>query len=259
MFWLKKVVSFWLMPLPLCLALLALSSVLAFLRRKSPFWRAPLLAATLVLFFFANSAVSTWLLRPLEQRYAAIGEMDGRAPKVLASCVFVVVLGGGHSDTDLLSATNKLAPSSLERIVEGVRILRVLPSAQLIVSGPAAPGNPTHASVLSHAAESLGVAPGRILQIDTARDTEEEAAAVRRMVGNAPVALVTSAGHMPRAAALFRHAGVTAVPCPTDYGARDEPSLNPTRQKWDAESLERSTRAVHERLGLLWLTLRGLN
>jgi uncharacterized SAM-binding protein YcdF (DUF218 family) len=133
----------------------------------------------------------------------------------------------------------------------------MLPGARLLVSGPGEPGRPSHASVLARAAESLGVDPDRITKIETALDTEDESLAVARLAAGARVALVTSAWHMPRAAALFRRAGVDFAPCPADYVGRARPGLRWADLGWDSESLERSTVAVHEWLGLLWLRLRG--
>jgi uncharacterized SAM-binding protein YcdF (DUF218 family) len=217
------------------------------------------ISATVLLLLFSNKVVSTWLVRPLESRYASIPELTAGIPPppALADCRYVVVLGGGHSDTPGLPVTHQLSPSALGRLVEGVRLLRALPNARLIVSGPGVGGNPSHASVLARAAESLGIDPRRISLIDTARDTEDEAAAVRVLVGHERIALVTSAWHLPRAAALFRTAGVETLPCPADFSARPNVDFRWVDLTWDTASLERSTWAVRERLGYLWLRLRG--
>jgi uncharacterized SAM-binding protein YcdF (DUF218 family) len=156
-----------------------------------------------------------------------------------------------------VSATGQLSASGLARIVEAVRILDAVPTARLIVSGPADPGHASHASILAVAAESLGIRPARITLIDSARDTEDESFAVARIVGTARAGLVTSAWHMPRAAHLFRKAGVSFIACPADYISRANMNLSWSDFGWDSESLERSTLAVHEWIGLLWLRLRG--
>jgi uncharacterized SAM-binding protein YcdF (DUF218 family) len=258
-FWLKKFVSFWLMPAPLCMALLVSGLLLVRSARRSRLGRGLLAAGTALLILLSNKAVSNRLLRPLEGRYPAIPEIaaGAPAPAPIAGCRFVVVLGGGHFDMPGLSATGQLSASALGRVVEAVRLLRVLPDARLVVSGPGEPGRPSHAAVLAAAAESLGIDPIRITQIDAARDTEDESLAVSRIAGGARIALVTSAWHMPRAAYLFRRAGVDFVPCPADFVSREGLRLRWIDLSWDSESLERSTRAVHEWIGLLWLRLRG--
>jgi uncharacterized SAM-binding protein YcdF (DUF218 family) len=156
-----------------------------------------------------------------------------------------------------LASSHRLSSSALGRIVEGVRILRVLPEARLILSGPATGLHPSHATVLAQAAESLGIERGRVIYIDHARDTEDEANAVKKLVGDKNVALVTSAWHMPRSAALFRSAGVAAVPCPADFKGKPNPEFRWGDLDWDIASLERSTFAVRERIGYLWIWLRG--
>ena len=258
-FLLKKFVSFWLMPVPLCLALLGLSWALAGAESRRRLCRRLSAAGFILLLLFSNKVVSKWLVSPLESRFAPIPELQpGEAlPPRLAACRYVVVLGGGHTDMPGLSAGAKLSSAALPRLVEGVRLARALPGSELIVSGPAVGANPSHATILAQAAEVMGIPGSRIRQITTARDTEDEARAVREIAGGEPVALVTSAWHMPRAAALFRGAGVSFVPCPAGFTARFNADFRWDDLTWDVESLERSTVAVHEGLGYAWEALRG--
>lgn len=257
-FALKKFVSFFLMPVPLCLTLLSLGWLLTSRDRSHRFGRLLISGGLLFLLIFSNKAVSNALVRPLESHYPAVPDViAGRAlDPQLAACRYVVVLGSGHADMPELSSNSRLSFSGLERIVEGVRILRLLPRATLIVSGPAEEGHQSHASVLAATAVSLGVDPALIRRIENGHDTEEESLAVAAMAGAGPVALVTSAAHMPRAAALFRHAGIAFYPCPTDFSARFGPETHWQDFLWDCESLDRSTWAVRERLGYVWLRLR---
>ncbi len=260
MFWLKKVVSFWLMPLPLCVVLLAAGLALARSTRWPRLGRRLLCAAAALLLFFSNELVGVALLRPLESCSPPIPEVaaGGGVPAAVSGCAFVVVLGSGNNDIPGLSATGRLSTSGLGRIVEAVRILGMVPNARLVLSGPGSKGRPSHASVLAEAAESLGVSPGRITLIDTARDTEDESHAVARFVGGRRTALVTSAWHMPRAALLFRRAGVAIVPCPADYLSGSSAPSPWAALAFDSEALSHSTLAVHEWIGILWIRLRGL-
>lgn len=259
LFTLKKFISFWLMPLPLCLTLLVAGLWFSRSAKRAKLGRALLIAATTLLLLFSNKLVSVWLVRPLEARYPVMPEFRDATPTpaALAACRYVVVLGGGHGDAPWMPATIKLSPSSLGRITEAVRLLRQLPDAKLLLSGPPIGLNPSHATVLAQAAQTLGIARERILYIDNARDTEDESNAVKKLVGDTPVALVTSAWHMPRSMALFRSAGVNALACPADFKAKPSPEFRWTDCDWDTESLERSTCAVRERIGYLWIWLRG--
>ena len=71
------------------------------------------------------------------------------------------------------------------------------------------------------------------------------------------MAVVTSAWHQPRAMALFRGAGADALACPSDYRAHHDDPVSFDDFLFDAESLARSSFALRERIGLLWITLRG--
>jgi uncharacterized SAM-binding protein YcdF (DUF218 family) len=88
-------------------------------------------------------------------------------------------------------------------------------------------------------------------------DTDDQAAALRPIVGDDPLVLVTSAVHLPRAMALFRGQGLDPLPAPTQHqaAARFRPRLGwllPT-----AGRLTMLTSAWHEYLGLTWAWLRG--
>ena len=260
LFGVKKFLSFWLMPLPLCLMLLVAGLCFLLWTRRARLGRGLLLAGTVLLMLFSNKFVSTALVRPLEARYPAMPEFRAGEPPppALAACRFVVVLGSGNGNAPGLSALNQMSVSALSRIAEAVRLLRVLPTARLIVSGPSdSPGKPSHAAMLARAAASLGLDPARITFIEEVRDTEDESLAVKTLVGAEPFALITSAWHMPRTMALFRHAGLAPLPCPADYTARGGDTVQWTDFLWDISSLERSTWAVRERIGYLWIWLRG--
>lgn len=258
-FWLKKCIGYLILPVPVTLILLLLAVVLLSSKRHARAGRLLVLVTALGFLLLANKAFSVWLVRPLEMQYAAIPELSGPAamPADLARCRYIVVLGGGNGNTPGLAAVDLLSTSALGRIVEGVRIARMLPEATLLVSGPAPSRAESHATVLERSAISLGIDRSRIKRIEHARDTEDESLAVRRLAGDAPVAVVTSAWHMPRTMALFRKAGVAAVACPADYSAHSDGVFRWNSLLWDVESLERSTFAIRERVGYLWISLRG--
>jgi uncharacterized SAM-binding protein YcdF (DUF218 family) len=261
LFALKKLLGYVLMPLPLA-ALLLLTAVVLRLAKRAPRarrWLVTAAAGWLVL--LGNNGVANLLVRPLERQFSPVPELVAGAslPADLAACRAVVVLGSGHADADGFSANNQLSPPGLARITEGVRLLRALPpDTRLVVSGPGPVGRPSHAEVLARAAIALGVARERITLITTARDTEDEAHEAKKLTGGAPVALVTSAWHMPRAMALFRYAGTSALACPADFTAapRHDEGLG-AFFTWDVAALQRSTWAVRERIGWMWVWLRG--
>jgi uncharacterized SAM-binding protein YcdF (DUF218 family) len=261
LFWLKKAVSYWLMPLPFCVALMIAGLLLLRSTRRPKAGRRLLIAGVLLLFVLSNKQVGQALLRPLESQYAAQPEFPAGSPLPgsLAACRAIVVLGGGHADQAGLSAIQQLSASALSRLTEAVRLARLLPDATLIVSGPGmGKTGRTHASVLAAAAVSLGIDPKRIVQIDTARDTDDEVQAVKQRLGTAtPFALVTSAWHMPRAMGLMHRAGLSPVPCPADFLSRVSAETRASDWLFDLSGLEQSTWAIYERLGTTWAKLQG--
>lgn len=260
MFELKKAVSYLLMPLQLSLLLILTGLALSWFSRRVRLGKILTTAGVLLLLILSHKQVGLALLQPLESQYAAIPEIGPGAvvPADLSACAAIVVLGGGHSTTPGLSATNRLSTSAASRLMEGVRLAHLVPTAQLILTGPGITADGvTHGAVLAQAAQSLGVAATRMELLTMARDTEQEINALRERYGDTPVALVTSAWHMPRTMAYARKAGLNALPCPADFTARPNENFRWNDWTCDLTGLERSTKGIYERLGTLWARLRG--
>ena len=261
LFWLKKAVSYWLMPLPFCTVLILVGGILVWgSTRWRRMGRVALILGIVLLILSSNRQVGAALLRPLESQFSPIPELPvGQPlPASLSACRAIVVLGSGHSDMAGVSSTDQLSTAGLSRLVEGVRLARSLPNVPLIVSGPAENGGATHASVLAAAAISLGIDPQRIQQIDTARDTDDETQALVRLLGpHAKFALVTSAFHMPRSVGLMRRAGLDPLPCPTGFLVRTNSGSAGTDWWVSIPALELSSWAIYERLGMTWAKLQG--
>ena len=259
LFWLKKFVSFWLMPFSFCVVAMAAGLWLMARGRWRRTGRVLAFGGLGLLLVLSNKFASRALIHPLETRYAPIPELVAGQPlpRELAECKFVYVLGGGNGYSPGFPAVSLLSGPALGRITEAVRLLRVLPDAKLIVSGPGDGVRETHASVLARAARSFGIAPERIIQVDQARDTEDESRAVKKIAGEARVAIVTSAWHMPRAMALCQSAGVAALAAPADFLSHADDPLSFDDFLWDPHTLEVSTLGLRERIGYLWIWLRG--
>ena len=262
LFFLKKLIGFSLLPLSVALGMMVVGAcLLRFRVQLRVLGVRLLLAGAAWLAITSNRGVGTALICALEQRHPSHGP-EASHERPLSRCRTIVVLGGGHADNSTLSANNRLSSSALSRLVEGVRLARALPEAELWVSGPAAAdGKPTHARVLAEAAVSLGIPSDRIVELTSGHDTEGEARAVRMRIGenaDGKVALVTSAWHLPRAVALFRKAGIEVIPCPADYANRRNDDFRISDYLvWDLTGLERSTKAIYEFLGLAWARARG--
>jgi len=88
-------------------------------------------------------------------------------------------------------------------------------------------------------------------------DTEGEAVYLLKQIGEAQFALVSSAYHMPRAMRQFRDKGLRPIPSPCEFKARAVPHLYKCFVP-DASALFDSQLAIHEYLGMLWMTVKRL-
>ncbi len=260
-FVLKKLVGYFLMPLQASLTGL----IVGLLLLRSGKWRRTgrilVVASVFWLLIASNKGIGSFLAWSLEGRYPPQPEFAQGSPvsQDLLACQAVVVLGGGHADAERLPAQNRLSAAALSRILEGTRIARALPTAPLWVTGPGVAADlPTHAHLLATVAMDLGIQKDRIHESPTGEDTETEAIALRNELGPRPIALVTSAWHMPRSVRLFQRAGFSVVACPTDFVARTNDDFRFSDYfAWDLSGLERTTKAVYEYIGLTWAKIRG--
>jgi uncharacterized SAM-binding protein YcdF (DUF218 family) len=249
MFFMKKIVSRFLFPLPLSLEFLFVGLFLLWFTRRQRAGKALVTCGALLLVGLSNTFTSDALLRPLERYYPAlaVGQIGPVAPDV----TFIAVLGGWGDDDPNVPITSHIAPDLMVRLIEGVYLHREIPGSRLILSG----GNDS-AEGMTKMAEALGVSAGDILRLAEPRDTEEESQQIAPIVGSRRFILVTSASHMPRAMGFFRKRGLQPIAAPTDYLAPRHPT------EWgdlfpDGYYLFKSQVAFYEYLGLAWETLRG--
>jgi len=251
MFWIKKLMGSLLMPLPLGLAAILLGLALLFRRGDSRAGRWLVLLGAAWLVLASVGGPSRWLAEALEERWPKVSATwsDESAPR------FVVVLGGGHRDRAGLPVTSQLSEPSTVRLVEGVRLWRTLPDARLVFTGTVDPGRIREPDAMADLAVQLGVPPERIVKETASLDTDDHARYLQPIVGREPFLLVTSAVHLPRAVYLFQRAGMQPIPAPAG-----RLSLT-SGWAWlpSARNLDRSTRSLHEALGLAWAHLVRLN
>jgi len=116
-------------------------------------------------------------------------------------------------------------------------------------------GIPPVAQLMAGAAHELGVPPEAILIEPRPRDTAAEARWLRQRISQDDIILVTSAFHMRRSVALFEKAGFKVHPAPTGYLPTKGWELRAFLPQ--ASAAHASERVVHEYLGWLWSRLRG--
>lgn len=246
MFTLKKLISAFLLPIPIGFFLLIISLIYLFSDsyKKAKFF----LVLTFLWFaFLSNQTVSNAILFPLENSHKSLLQ----TPKVN----YILVLGNGHKSDESLSITSQVKSTAINRLVEGIRHYKNLENAKIIVSGYGGFDENSHAFMQEKLAISLGVNSNDIIIQDIPRDTFEEAIAVKKIVGVEPFILVTSASHMKRSMLLFQNQGLNPIASPTQHLAFKDEGYQAI---FSAQNLEKVEVAVHEYLGILYSYLKGI-
>ncbi|RPH29011.1 envelope biogenesis factor ElyC [Buttiauxella warmboldiae] len=250
LFILKKFIGGLLLPLPFLLLMMGVALGLLWFTRWQKSAKALLSLSWLVLLLLSLQPVADKMLKPVENSYPT---WHGRE-----KVDYIVVLGGGYTWNPKWAPSSNLINNSLPRLTEGVRLWQANPGSTLIFTGARAMTNPVStAEAGARVAESLGVPRSQIVTLDEPKDTEEEAAAVAKAIGQQPFLLVTSASHLPRAMIFFRNAGLHPIPAPANQLAIESP-LNPWERIIPSPVwLMHSERVSYEMLGRFWQWLKG--
>ena len=194
--------AFWLVAAPTS-ALVLFTGVATFwaaLRKsRRATWLAAVGACGLIISGF--TPVSTWLMRPLENRFP----QWETGPQAIPDGI--IVLGG----------------ESGERIAAFAELSRRYPQARLVYSGP---GPDISSSEVLIKFSRLGGDPARVIMEPRSRNTFENAIYSREMINPQPTEhwlLLTSASHMPRAVGCFRRAGFRVEPYPMQFRTANRP------------------------------------
>jgi len=218
--------------------------VLAMLLPKTRRLSRPLLFGSIgVLFFFSFGPVATLLFSPLEYAYPAMTE-----PERHGDIRTIVVLTGYASTDPDMPPSSRLSVASAFRVLETASLAQRRPDCRIVISG-----NADAAQAMSSQLLAMGLAAERIILESASANTAASAKNLAGLIGDNPVFLVTSAGHMRRSLAVFRRQGVSAIPVPTDHQLPSKVS----RAEWNVSpfNLNASDVAMHEYAGLLWYRL----
>jgi len=259
MFVFKKIFSRFLFPVPLCLEILFVGLLLLWFTRKQKAGKVVVTLAGVLLLLFGTRPFSGFLLTPLESRFPPLFLTPGAPVSPgLREVKFIVVLGSGSMHDATLPVAVQLDDGSIARLVEGVRVSKVLSGCKLVLSGgPELGGVSSIAQTMAQLAQDLGVGRQDMILEAQSRDTEDEARLVAPIVKEQPFILVTEASHLPRAMALFRKLGAHPIADPVSFRTPRGQIRAPYEVLPDAGDLINSERAVYEYLGLAWEKMRG--
>lgn len=258
MFLLQKIVAMLLFPLNLCLQLIAAGLLLLWLGKRQKLGKTLVSTGFILLVLFSSNFFCNFSLGLLEDRYRPllVEPINDKELASYAGVHWIVVLGGGHTGDMSLPATTRLSERSLSRVVEAIRLHRLLPHTKLVFSGGVVFEPLPEADSMIDAALALGIDKASIVREGASRDTKDQALFIRQLVGTDRFLLVTSAAHMPRAAAMFRKLGVDFIPASCDQRIK-ESAWAPTSFYPNNGALNRSENAVYEFLGFILAALTG--
>jgi uncharacterized SAM-binding protein YcdF (DUF218 family) len=201
--------------------------------------------------------VGNAIILPLEQRFAAV-PAPGSDEKIAG-----IIILGGFEDGLVSAAHGALAVNeSAERLTQGLRLALKYPEARIVFTsgvGGLWPGGVDATRPLAAFFNDVGVTTSRLVLEGKARNTQENADFIARMLGSdtgGRWVLVTSAYHMPRAVGIFRKTGFDVIPYPVDYRTRGPEDLGRLFESIPA-GLQRTDLAVKEWVGLIAYRLMG--
>lgn len=255
-FILSKVLGWFINPLHAGLVLFAVALVLRRLKKRPRLQRWLVIVAIAEMWLFSLRIVSEPLTWGLEHQYA-------REPRIEDAPSAIVLLTGMTRNPD--RGEWELTESG-DRLVETVRLAHRYPDAKIVVSGTFTDddgSSRSEAKTIAGLITDMGVDATRVLLDEKSRNTYENAKESSAILASAfadatgargPILLVTSAMHMPRAAACFRKAGVEVVPWPVDFHSR---GLGPRGLFPGIDDMTQSYEALREYFGLLAYKVSG--
>jgi len=209
-----------------------------------------------ILLFFGYGIFTKQALYRLERSYAPLAVHQVH-PEVWRQIRHVVVLGSGHVSDPSLLTTSQMGGSSLYRLVEGIRISRLLPDSKLVISGGKNRWDPVaNTQVVGDVALRIGIAPEMIVIEKRPKDTFEEAEILKGLLAKKPFVLVTSAAHMKRAMTIFEKLGMQPLPAPTDFILKNRPGAKIDSWLPSCGNLGISKRVIYEWMGEIWRRMK---
>jgi len=231
-FLIKKIISIFIMPMSIGMVMLFIAFIFL-LRNKIVKGKVFFAMGIVWLSLFSYTPFANMILSPLENYYTKLKDIPNDVK-------FIVYLGGDQQN----------------RGWEVLRLYHKIPNAKIITSGYAGiNGKIPEAIKTANILKNIGIKSEDIIIHPTPQDTYREALKIKEVLKDQKFILVTSAYHLPRAMIIFKSVGLGPIPAPTDFLIKDSDSavsfINSTQ-------LNKSTKAWHEYIGILWFKLKGL-
>ncbi|MBW1820116.1 MAG: YdcF family protein, partial [Deltaproteobacteria bacterium] len=237
--------------------LLLLAAVIFIKMRRTQ--RVFVIAAFLVYAVAGNAWVSEQLVKSLEWRHLPQGDL----PKADA----IVTLSGGIEAKAYPRRTVEVGDRA-DRLLYAAWLYRQGKAPLIICTGGIVPGSTRehpYAEDMVTALEMVGIPRDAVAIETSSRNTYEHMVYCKKIFQQkhiGKILLVTSALHMPRAMAVFRQAGVTVAPAPTDFIVTRKAGKPTIFRRImgalpNADNLLATKAALHEYIGMVYYRWRG--
>jgi len=238
-----EALKYFIFPSNLILLFILIGTVLIFIK-KTRKWAILFFGIALTNYIiFGSGPISFRLLGGLEYRFSPF-DLSKHSKDVE-----IIVVLAGHAENDpKISLSSRVNNASAFRLIETITIVDKIPNAAIWISGPK-----EVPEVMKRLLVRMGLDSKQIFIEKKSSSTYESALNLKPWLKSQKFILVTSAGHMPRAMAVFHKQGLTPLPAPTQFLSRKNYlaiSYLPSPLH-----LYYSDLAIHEYLGILWYKL----
>jgi uncharacterized SAM-binding protein YcdF (DUF218 family) len=227
-FILKKILSVFIMPLPIAIIIFVLSLYFLF---KNKYLKAKifLILALVWLLLFSYAPFANMLLYPLENSYKKLTSIPSNVK-------YIVYLGGDQQN----------------RGWEVLRLNHKIKDSTIITSGYEDRGKIPEAIKTANILKNIGINEQKIIVHSKPKDTYEEAIKIKQVLKDKKFILVTSAYHMPRAMMIFKSVHLNPIAAPTNFLIKNKDKVLSFPNSYH---LHKSKKAWHEYIGLIWFNL----
>lgn len=219
-------------------------------------------AALIILFLSGNTWVSNWLAQSLEWQ---------NIPKTELPTADAIVILGGATRSQFYPRPDVDFTDAGDRVWYGANLYRAGKAPKIIVSGGRISwkgAGKSEAEDITKLLVTMGIPKLDIIPEGNSFNTRDNAVNVQQILqaqNFKTILLVTSAMHMPRSMAIFKHLGINAIAAPTDYRISQLELDQPNRQTKSVilsflpneEWFFLSTQVIKEYIGILVYKLRG--
>ncbi len=199
----------------------------------------------------SNQYFAYYWASPLQNEYPPFTTKNLQYIKNKDCLKYIVVLGAGLKANYYYPVTDQITKTSLLRLVEGIRIHKLVPNSKLIFEGGGSPNFNTPL-FMYRLALIMGVKEKDIIIPVLSHTTIQNTEISQNTVGSSPFILVTSAIHMPRAVMLYKSLGMQPIPAPVGFNSKKMLLENSNRFFPNSSVFSRLTAALHEYLGIIF-------